>query len=80
MNAYEPIREMNESIGAPAGLAENEAESLSDLSRDTDGSGYSGYADAAENAWTAVESARKLSSLATVWLARNKPAGNNGES
>ena len=80
MNAYEPIREMNESIGAPAGLAENEAESLSDLSRDTDGSGYSGYADAAENAWTAVESARKLSSLATAWLARNTPAGNNGES
>jgi hypothetical protein len=71
MNAYELIREMNESIGALASLAETEAESLGDLASDTDGSGYSDYADAAENAWNAVESARKLSSLATAWLARN---------
>ena len=80
MNAYELIREMRESIGALANLAETEAESLSDLSLDIDGSGHSDYADAAKNAWNAVESARKLSSLATAWLARNRPAGNNGES
>ena len=76
MNTYELIREMRESIGALANLAETEAESLGDLSF----GGDDDYADAAENAWNAVESARKLSSLATAWLARNTPAGNNGES
>ena len=76
MNTYELIREMRKSIGALANLAETEAERLADLSFDTDDDN----ADAAENAWNAVESARKLSSLATAWLARNTPAGNNGES
>ena len=82
LNTYELIREMRKSIGALANLAETEAERLADLSFDTDDDNAlaAENADAAENAWNAVESARKLSSLATAWLARNTPAGNNGES